>query len=870
MTSTTTIPTNLTPSGAEIRFSLFNGCRDNQPMHFRWTWEQLISPDGLGKVREAHGATREEAKSNLMAVSPAFYPPDTPRGDQYLEGLQLLMLDFDNKAEQPTGEIKESGEPMFQKVPIVGAPALDEVHQHLQGLGITHFGYHSFSSRPECERFRIVIPLAQVSDGKNWKVVSECLLARLQMNHWRSLGCIDLGAMHRAACIYFVAGYWSGDPEAKERIRFVSHLGHALDLPTPEEIAQVVVKPAVIHPLRRAWIEQKAAQRIATVDGGPEEWFKPYGVDFPTLDIVGLLREMGSEVHDPVPHGTGWKARCTCPMASEHTGGLDHGDAAVFYGPDKWPGFHCMHAVHEGVGLREICLEAGPELVQRHAKPYAVATRKARPAATQDATDAPGEILEGEVMDDSEKAMAARQRARWSGVLETHGVDPLRIAFTRDGFISKSRSNLRRILESSLDFENAVRLNQMTITMELQVPEHDFLKPDDWDRNLTALQIYLEETYGTSWGEEVVGKVTSLVAAMFGYHPVEEYLKQLPQWDGQDRFPMLVESILGTRETPDFENYRDLYVEYMRCTCIGAIRRILEPGCKMDTVTILFGEQAALKSTFWKTLCADPRWFNDSKVQIDHTEGMKILHHAWIHELGEIDDMTSAKSAEQIKAFVSSPADTFRPSYGKVPQTFLRRCIIVGSTNKEQVLNDPTGSRRFWVIPVGKRCDLDLLRANLEQIWAQAFQLCLQGVPHYLTPEFETLRVAQSGRHQMDNRFADLLPKILDFYLSAPRPKGITLNEIFSFLEGKQEEGKGFAKPNNAERRDLGACLRAAGWSVKSSWVNGASSKCFTPPGDHLLHPATLVMPPTPWEGAFPAQDPALAPYTSLDRPLLL
>jgi hypothetical protein len=166
---------------------------------------------------------------------------------------------------------------------------------------------------------------------------------------------------------------------------------------------------------------------------------------------------------------------------------------------------------------------------------------------------------------------------------------------------------------------------------------------------------------------------------------------------------------------------------------------------------------------------------------------------------------------------------------------------------------------------VGKRCDLDLLRSNIDQIWAQAFHLCSQGVPHYLTQEFEAIRVDQSGRHQMENRFADLLPKILDFYLSALRPKGITLNEIFSFLEGKLEEGKGFAKPNNAERRDLGACLRAAGWSVKSNWIHGASSKCFTPPGDHLLNPVQPVMP-------YPslAEDPSPRIYQNPDRPILL
>ncbi|GEM_PF-5367748 len=869
MTSNTATPTTQTPAEVELHFSLFLGCRDNEPKHLRWTWERLISPDGLGKPREVHGATREEAKHTLLAVSPAAYPAGALRGDRNVESIQLFMLDFDNKAEQPTGETKENGEPIFTKVPIVGAPRMDDVSQHLAGLGITHFGYHSFSSTPECERFRIVIPLSRASDGKNWKVVSECLLGMLSMEQWRSLGCLDLGAMHRAACLYFVAGYWSGDPTAKDRIRFVSFEGAPLDLPTQEEVASLIVAPSAIHPLRREWAEKKAAQRAASVTGDPKTWFKAFAVDFPTLDIIGLVREMGSEVQAAVPYQGGFKAQCTCPFAAEHTGGHDNGDAAVFFGADGWPGFHCMHDVHEGVGLRELCLEAGPELVQRHAKPFRVVSAKKAPVVRHNRAEDTEEVQEGEIMDDSDPGRAARERERWTAVLEAHGVDPISMVFTKEGRIAKSRSNLKRILVSDQDFSGAIRYNAMTMMTELKVPEYDYLDLEDLDRNLTALQIYLEDTYGVPFAEDAVNKVSGLVGGGDQYHPVEEYLRRLPRWDGQDRFPLLVESVLAVREAPDFDQYRTLYQEYMRCTLIGAVRRVLEPGVKMDTVTILFGDQAALKSTFWKTMCADPRWFNDSKVQIDSPEGMKILHHAWIHELGEIDEMTSIKSAEQIKAFVSSPSDTFRQSYGKAPQTFHRRSIIVGSTNKEQMLNDPTGSRRFWVIPVGKRCDMDLLRAHLDQIWAQAFHLCQHGVPHWLSPEFEALRVTQSGRHQMENRFADLLPKIQEFYLSAPRPKGITLNEIFSFLEGKLEEGKGFAKPNHADRRDLGACLRAAGWSTKSTWIDKASSKCFTPPEGILgLN--------TPQAGvgidgfAFPVPDLSVDPFAGARRGMLI
>ena len=193
-------------SSQNLRCSHFTNCRDNAPKHLNETWEELISPAYFGRAYEAHGATKEEAKLNLYGFSPAAYPPDGTRGDRDLESLQVFMLDFDNKAEQPTDETKENGEPVFRKVPIEGAPTLAEVHEHLTGLGITHFGYHSFSSTPECERFRIMVLLDRPSNGKNWKLISEWLLSQLGLDHWRAMGCLDIGALHRPACLYFPAG----------------------------------------------------------------------------------------------------------------------------------------------------------------------------------------------------------------------------------------------------------------------------------------------------------------------------------------------------------------------------------------------------------------------------------------------------------------------------------------------------------------------------------------------------------------------------------------------------------------------------------------------------------------------------------------
>ncbi len=51
--------------------------------------------------------------------------------------------------------------------------------------------------------------------------------------------------------------------------------------------------------------------------------------------------------------------------------------------------------------------------------------------------------------------------------------------------------------------------------------------------------------------------------------------------------------------------------------------------------------------------------------------------------------------------------------------TVKRSGVIVGTTNNDDFLHDPTGSRRFWVIPIG-RIDSVLLQAQRDQLLAEA------------------------------------------------------------------------------------------------------------------------------------------------------
>ena len=150
----------------------------------------------------------------------------------------------------------------------------------------------------------------------------------------------------------------------------------------------------------------------------------------------------------------------------------------------------------------------------------------------------------------------------------------------------------------------------------------------------------------------------------------------------------------------------------------------MKPGCKWDNACILIGEQGCRKSTFWATLAGE--FFSDSLRDIHSKDSYQVLSSAWIHEWSELESITSKRMAGDIKSFLSQSTDIYRVPYGKVAERFKRRSIIVGTSNRmHNLLQDDTGNRRFFVIPVTKTqldpIDIGTLITIRDQIWCACF-----------------------------------------------------------------------------------------------------------------------------------------------------
>lgn len=249
--------------------------------------------------------------------------------------------------------------------------------------------------------------------------------------------------------------------------------------------------------------------------------------------------------------------------------------------------------------------------------------------------------------------------------------------------------------------------------------------------------------YGLKLGMGDTGSALGLVARGNSYHPIRRFLKK-QQWDGKPRVESFFVDYLAS---PD-----NIYTrEASRLMFLGAVTRVFEPGHKFDTAIILESEQGTGKSTLISIL-GMRRWSSElSSEDFGNQQKMvESMQGNWLIELPELKGVGKA-DANTLKAFISGQKEEVRMAYARTVQPFYRQCIFIGSTNDTQYLIDTTGNRRFLPIVVNKTkydmIDLDGFEAEVEQFWAEAYQMYLDlrknhphgTLPLTLSPEAEAI-----------------------------------------------------------------------------------------------------------------------------------
>lgn len=231
----------------------------------------------------------------------------------------------------------------------------------------------------------------------------------------------------------------------------------------------------------------------------------------------------------------------------------------------------------------------------------------------------------------------------------------------------------------------------------------------DWgDEHLTCLTAWLQSIIPVR--RDVVQNAVIAVSKSRSFHPVREYLKALV-WDQAPRLTSWLKRYLGAKD----------HAAYLEAVgpkfLIGVVARVFQPGCQMDTMLVLEGNQGLGKSTAVQFL-AGRDWARDITGDLSTKDAVLNIQGVWI---GEMAELTAIRRAEQehIKAFISRRIDRYRPPYGRNTVDRPRHCSFVATTNEHEYLQDPTGARRFWPVECTS-IDLVGLERDRDQLWAEA------------------------------------------------------------------------------------------------------------------------------------------------------
>lgn len=329
-------------------------------------------------------------------------------------------------------------------------------------------------------------------------------------------------------------------------------------------------------------------------------------------------------------------------------------------------------------------------------------------------------------------------------------------------------------------------------------------------------------TYGMNCRTALLAEMVEAVATTNAFHPVRKYLTGL-KWDGAPRMSALLPAYFGC---PDDAYTRRVGEIFM----LSAAARILQPGCKVDTMLVLEGGQGVGKTRAVQALFGGDKWYMDAQRSVTDKDFFQELAGKWGVEIGEMTSFTKAE-ANKVKQTMSATADTYRPSYGRYARTFPRQCVFVGTTNEDQYLRDPTGARRYLPVRVSV-VQVEKLAADRDQLWAEAVHRCRAGEEWWRMPERATseqeerymedswvnpiARWLQGGKRE---RYPDLIDAedSIENPLDVGRVSACTTHELLVWALGIDT-----GRHTRADQQRVGAIMRSWNWPNRRVVRNGA------------------------------------------------
>lgn len=314
------------------------------------------------------------------------------------------------------------------------------------------------------------------------------------------------------------------------------------------------------------------------------------------------------------------------------------------------------------------------------------------------------------------------------------------------------------------------------------------------DLNLT---IKLQSEYGISRiSDELVSKAVQSYAHTNLRNEPRDWFDSLV-WDGELRISNFFINALGAEKN-------SYTIQASNNFWVGMVARVYRPGCKLDTMVVLEGEQGVGKTRALSAIGG--KWHTESEESITSKDFFQCLDGKLIVEIAELDSFNRAE-VTRIKQVISCSTDRYRSSYGRRTEDHPRQSVFVGTTNDTEYLKDHTGGRRFIPIRCGE-INVEYIKENREQLFAEAVRWFKDGNDWHTMPKEHT-KMEQESRRQSD----EWEYIIKDF---------IKIRSVVTVKEIAQDCLKvDTSKLDMFTQKRIGRIMRSINWVKRQTWSDG-------------------------------------------------
>ena len=267
--------------------------------------------------------------------------------------------------------------------------------------------------------------------------------------------------------------------------------------------------------------------------------------------------------------------------------------------------------------------------------------------------------------------------------------------------------------------------------------------------------------------------------AIPSFDPIQDYLDHLPAWDGKNHVAELFNRIPGL--TSEQLNWCSTWLRSSVAHWRG-----LDHEHGNECLLVLIGEQGCGKTTFaLRLLPPSLRSFYLDHINFGNKfdADMALTNNLLVN----IDELANIKGRQQLKLkqTLSKQKVNGRTIFGKTQADRRRYASFLATTNDEQPLNDPTGSRRFLCLQVPHGMFIDNEKPiDYEQLYAQVvYELDEMQTPYWFTND-EVKRIQGTNLPYFQQ---DVLNEMISIYYRVPEKhetgEWIPLDDVLATLQ---------------------------------------------------------------------------------------